>query len=317
VAAVPERSGSGAREGREDLVRKIGFVGLGVMGKPMARNLLAAGYELAVANRSQAAVEELAREGARAAETPAAAGVGADVIITMLPDTPDVRTVACDESGFLALAPAGSLWIDMSTIDPGVAEELGRHAADRGVRFLDAPVSGGEAGAKGGTLSIMVGGDRDAFDDAMAIFETLGRTVEHVGPAGSGQSVKAANQLLVGGVIGAVSEALALVEASGVDVPAAIRVLNGGLAGNRVLQLKNESMMARDFTPGFRAELHSKDMRIALSAAAQHGVSVPLTALVAQHMAALEYTGRGGLDHTALLALVEERSRASTDRTTW
>jgi 2-hydroxy-3-oxopropionate reductase len=286
----------------------IGFIGLGVMGRPMAEHLVRAGREVTVHNRSQGPVRALVEAGAKAAASAAEAAEGADVVITMVPDSPDVEAVVLGEQGVLETAGQGLLLIDMSTIRPDTARTVGEAAAARGVRFLDAPVSGGQAGAEEATLSIMVGGAAEDFEAARPVLESLGRTIVHVGPVGSGQTVKAANQLIVAGVIELVSEAIVLLEAHQVDMGPAVEVLAGGLAGNQILERKAAGMLARRFDPGFRIDLHHKDMQIIQAAARDAGVAVPVTALVAQMLVSLRSLGRGGLDHSAILTLIEDLS---------
>ena len=286
----------------------IGFIGLGVMGRPMAEHLVRAGHEVTVHNRSQGPVRALVEAGAKAAASAAEAAEGADVVITMVPDSPDVEAVVLGEQGVLETAGEGLLLIDMSTIRPDTARTVAEAAAARGVRFLDAPVSGGQVGAEEATLSIMVGGSAEDFEAARPVLESLGRTIVHVGPVGSGQTVKAANQLIVAGVIELVSEAIVLLEAHQVDMQPAIEVLAGGLAGNQILERKAAGMLARRFDPGFRIDLHHKDMQIIQAAARDAGVAVPVTALVAQMLVSLRSLGRGGLDHSAILTLIEDLS---------
>jgi 2-hydroxy-3-oxopropionate reductase len=283
----------------------VGFIGLGVMGKPMARNLLAAGYPLVVSNRSPAPVAELVNEGARAAATPREAAEQCDVIVTMLPDSPDVAEVLEGPEGVFAAARAGQLAIDMSTISPVVARELAEAAAGHGIALLDAPVSGGDVGARDATLSIMVGGDADAFARAEPLLGTLGKTVVHVGDSGAGQVVKACNQVLVALTIEAVSEALVLGSSAGVDPAVIIEVLSGGLAANKVMEVRREHFLTHEFTPGFRVDLHHKDLGIALQTARAGGVSLPVTAVVDQMLDSLRSNGHGDEDHTALLTVIE------------
>ena len=230
----------------------IGFIGLGVMGRPMAEHLVRAGHEVTVHNRSPDPVRALVEAGAKAGASAAEVAEGADVVITMVPDSPDVEAVVLGEQGVLEAAREGLLLIDMSTIRPDTARKVAEAAAARGVRFLDAPVSGGQVGAEEATLSIMVGGSAEDFEAARPVLESLGRTIMHVGPVGSGQTVKAANQLIVAGVIELVSEAIVLLEAHQVDMEPAIEVLAGGLAGNQILERKAAGMLARRFDPGFR-----------------------------------------------------------------
>jgi 2-hydroxy-3-oxopropionate reductase len=286
-------------------VKTVGFIGLGIMGQPMAANLLAAGFDVTVHSRRRESADELVSRGARRADSISGATAGREAVITMLPDSPDVESVALGEDGILAAAQAGTLFIDMSTIRPEVARAVAAQAATRGVRALDAPVSGGEKGAIDGTLSIMVGGSPQDFADAGPLFGALGKTVVHVGPSGSGQTVKAANQLMVGGIIELVAEALLLVERSGVDVGPALTVLAGGLAGSKVLDAKGATMSRRQFAPGFRIDLHHKDMGIALEAGRALGLPLPLTGTVAQLFIAARAQGLGALDHSALLAALE------------
>ncbi len=287
---------------------KVAFIGLGVMGAPMARNLLKAGHEVTGFDVVNKGLDALVEAGGNKAGTIKAALEGAEVAITMLPDSPQVEEVAFAEEGLLASAKAGLLYIDNSSIAPPVARRVSAAARARGLRPLDAPVSGGEAGAIEGSLSIMVGGKAEDFEAARALLEAMGSTVAHVGGDGAGQTVKVANQLVVAGVIEAVAEATVLLQASDVDVPAALDVLAGGLAGNRILDRKRVSMLAGDFTPGFRVDLHHKDLGNLLATAREVGVSLPLGGLVAELMAALRARGGGSLDHSALLLLVQAMS---------
>jgi 2-hydroxy-3-oxopropionate reductase len=284
----------------------IGFIGLGIMGKPMARNLIKAGYSLVVHNRSRAAVEELIKDGAQAAGNPKEVAERSDVIITVLPDSPDVELVYTSDQGVFARAKPGMLLIDMSTISPIVARKLAASAQDRGCDMLDAPVSGGEAGAIGATLSIMIGGVSSAVERAMPIFESLGKNLVHVGDAGAGQVTKAANQIVVGTTIAIVSEALVLAAKAGVD-PAKVRqALLGGFAQSKILEAHGQKMLDRNFKPGFRIRLHEKDMKIALAAGFEYGVPLMVTSQVAQMMSAMDSMGHGDLDHSGLVKLVEE-----------
>jgi 2-hydroxy-3-oxopropionate reductase len=286
----------------------IGFIGLGIMGGPMAANLVAAGYDVLGYNRSRGKVDALVEKGGRAAGSVGEAVGGADIVVTMLPDSPDVEEVVLGESGVLANAAKGTLLIDFSTIRPDVSRRVATEAAEKGVGALDAPVSGGEAGAVEGSLSIMVGGAEEHFATAQPVLDVVGATVVHVGPAGAGQTVKAANQLIVAGTIELVAESLVFLEAHGVDTDAAVRVLAGGLAGNRILDRKAAGMIKREFQPGFRVELHHKDLGIVTAAAREAGVTIPLGSAVAQLVGALNAQGHGGLDHSALLKLVEQLS---------
>lgn len=290
----------------------VGFIGLGIMGRHMAANLVKAGHEVVGYNRSRPAVDQLVSQGGLAASSVAEACQAADFVITMLPDSPDVEEVALGQVGILANARAGCVYIDMSTIRPATARQLAAVGGEAGIAVLDAPVSGGDQAAAEGSLSIMVGGSVADFERAAPILQALGSTVVHVGPAGSGQTVKAANQLVVAGIIELVAEAFVFLEAHSVDTEAATRVLAGGLAGNQVLNRKGAAMLARQFRPGFRVDLHHKDLGIVLETARQAGVAIPLGAHVAQLMASLRAQGDGGLDHTALLRLVERLSGRSS-----
>lgn len=285
----------------------IGFIGLGLMGRPMAGRLVQAGYPVSVFNRSRAAMDALAREGATIAGSPADAGRHARVVITMLPDAPDVEGVLDGEAGVLAAAAPGTLIVDMSTIAPGAAKRLHERAAARGLRMLDAPVSGGDTGAKAGTLSIMVGGEAADFDAAGPIFEVLGKTITHCGPAGAGQLVKACNQLVAALVLEAISEAILFAERSGVDPEVMMRVLQGGLAHTRLMDAKAPRMAKREFTPpGFRATLHLKDLRIVEEEARQMGLALPQATRIRELFQGLVDQGDGGLDNSAVMLIVEK-----------
>jgi len=292
----------------------VGFIGLGIMGKPMARNLIKAGYSLVVHNRSRPSVEELGKEGAQIAGSPAEVASRTEVVITMLPDSPDVEQVVAGNQGVFAGAKPGTLLTDMSTISPVVARRLAAEAGRRGLEMLDAPVSGGEAGAIGGTLSIMIGGKASAVERAMPLFQVLGKNVVHMGDAGAGQVTKAANQIVVGLTIAAVSEALVLATKAGVD-PAKVRqVLLGGFAQSRILEAHGQKMLERNFKPGFRVRLHEKDLSIALATGKKYGVTLMLTAVVDQMMNAMTGMGRGHLDHSGLVTFVEELAKTDLGR---
>jgi 2-hydroxy-3-oxopropionate reductase len=286
----------------------MGFIGLGIMGGPMAANLVKAGHAVVGYNRRPEPIERLVAAGGWGASGVAEAVAGADVVITMLPDSPDVQTVALGEDGVFANAKPGLLYIDGSTIRPAVSADLAAEGAKRGIRVVDAPVSGGEQGAVDASLSIMVGGSPEDFAAARPVLEAVGKTVVHVGPPGAGQTVKAANQLIVAGTIQLVSEAIVFLEAHGVDMESAIKVLAGGLAGNAILDRKAAGMLARRFDPGFRIDLHHKDLGIVQAAAREAGVVIPVGALVSQLVASLRAQGHGSLDHSALLLLVEQLS---------
>jgi 2-hydroxy-3-oxopropionate reductase len=290
-------------------VEKVGFVGLGIMGAAMAGNLLEAEHELVVHNRTRTKAEQLISYGARVADSPRELAEVRDIIITMLPGPPEVEEVVSGEGGLLEGAAEGSLIVDMSTSSPLLARQLAQTARERGVRMLDGPVSGGDVGARDGTLSIMVGGEDDDFERARPLFEVMGETVVHVGGAGAGQMVKACNQIVVALVIEAVAEALVLGSKAGVAPDRVVEVLSGGLAANKVLDVKGEKFLSRDFTPGGKVEYHRKDLGIALAAGREYGVTLPVTALVEQMFGVLAAKGRGGWAHSALFNVIEEGSR--------
>ena len=287
-------------------MEKIGFIGLGIMGKPMAGNLIRAGYSLVVHNRSRAVVEELTAQGASPAETPEEVARRSDVVITMLPDSPDVEQVVLGADGVAAGAESGMLYIDMSTIAPGTAREIYKVLKNKGVESLDAPVSGGEVGAQEGTLSIMVGGAEVAFQRARPIFDVIGKNIVRIGETGAGQVTKACNQIVVALTIQAVSESLILARKSGVD-PAKVReALLGGFAGSRILELHGQRIIDRTFQPGFRVRLHRKDLAIALQTGREVSLPLMLTAQVAELMNAMIARGDGDLDHSGLAHLLEQ-----------
>jgi 2-hydroxy-3-oxopropionate reductase len=294
-------------------VTTIAFIGLGIMGGPMAGHLVAAGFDVVGVNRSPEKVARLVENGGRGATSIAEAVHDADIVAVMVPDSPDVQQVLAGEDGVFDHARPGTLVIDFSSIRPDVTAELAGQARERGLRMLDAPVSGGEAGAVAASLSIMVGGETADFAAAKPVFEVVGKTIVHVGPSGSGQTVKAANQLIVAGNIELLAEAVVFLEAYGVDLQAALTVLGGGLAGSKVLDQKGSAMLSRTFHPGFRVELHHKDLGILTAAAREAGVVIPVGAVVAQLMASLRANGDGGLDHAALLRGVLRLSGRDTD----
>ena len=283
----------------------VGFIGLGIMGSPMAVHLQEAGHQVSGYNKRRDTSGPLVDAGGRKAASIADAVKDADVVAVMVPDSPDVEEVLDGEGGVFDSAAPGTLVIDFSSIRPDVSASLAEVANERGFRLLDAPVSGGEAGAKNAALSIMVGGAAQDFAAAKPIFDAVGRTVVHVGPSGAGQTVKAANQLIVGVNIEVLAEAVVFLEAYGVDIEAALDVLGGGLAGSKVLEQKRENMLRRSFAPGFRIDLHHKDMGIVTSAAREAGVILPVGAIAAQLMASARACGDGDLDHSVLLRGVE------------
>ncbi|WP_406693262.1 2-hydroxy-3-oxopropionate reductase [Saccharopolyspora sp. ID03-671] len=298
--------------GRTKAMSSIAFIGLGVMGSPMAVHLANAGHDVTGYNITPNKYGPLKEAGGSSADSIAEAVSGAEIVCVMVPDSPDVRDVLTGEDGVFAHAKPNALIIDFSSIRPDVTIELAEEASEKGYRLLDAPVSGGEAGAKNAALSIMVGGSAEDFAAAAEVFDHVGKTVVHVGPSGAGQTVKAANQLIVAANIQALSEAVVFVESYGVDVEAALEVLGGGLAGSAVLNQKRSNMLNRSFDPGFRIDLHHKDLGIVTAAARESGVVVPVGSLLAQLMAAARAQGDGGLDHSALLRGVERLSGRST-----
>jgi len=292
------------------MAEKIGFVGLGIMGRPMARNLMEDGYELVLYNRTEEKAEELAQEGtAEVAGSPREVAENSDIIITMLPDSPQVEEVLAGEGGVLEGLGEGSLIVDMSTISPVVTKELAAKAGERGASMLDAPVSGGDVGAINGELSIMVGGSEEDFERAKPLFDVMGKVATLVGPVGSGQVVKACNQIVVALNIEAVSEALVLGSKAGVAPEKVVEALSRGLAGSAVMEAKKEKFFGHDFEPGFKIELHHKDLGIALAAGREYGVTLPVTAIVDQMLEASKARGRGDRDHSALLTLLEEAAQ--------
>ena len=288
------------------MAEKVGFIGLGIMGGPMAKNLLQEGHELVLYSRTREKAEELAGDGAEVAGSPKEVAEQSDIIITMLPDSPQVEEVLAGEGGVFEGVREGALVVDMSTISPVVTRELAQRAQEREASMLDAPVSGGDVGARQGTLSIMAGGSEEDFGRAKALFEVMGKTITHVGPVGAGQTAKACNQIIVALNIEAVSEALVLGSKAGVDPAKILDALSGGLAGSAVMEAKREKMLGHDFDPGFRVELHHKDLGIALAAGREYGVPLPVTAILDQMLDSLKAKGRGDRDHSAILTLIED-----------
>jgi 2-hydroxy-3-oxopropionate reductase len=285
----------------------VGFIGLGIMGRPMAQNLAKAGFRLVIHNRSRGAVDELVAESDafEAADSPRTVAERADIVITMLPDTPDVEMVVAGEDGIASAARSQLLVIDMSTIAPAASIRLGEQLAARGASLLDAPVSGGERGAIDGTLSIMAGGSTNDFERAQPVFAALGTTIVHVGGPGAGQTVKMCNQIAVAINLAGVSEALVLGAKAGVDPAKIVEVLRGGLAGSRVMELKAGAMIDHAFAPGFRVELHRKDLRIARASASEQHVALPVAAVVTELFESLAATGHDLDDHSSLVTATE------------
>jgi 2-hydroxy-3-oxopropionate reductase len=290
------------------MAERIGFIGIGIMGKPMCRNLVKAGYELVIHNRSQANVDELVAESDKItrASTPREVADQVDLVITMLPDSPEVKQVVFGENGILEAMGPGKLLVDMSTIAPAAAIEVNAALQERGSSALDAPVSGGEMGATTGTLSIMVGGSAADFDHAHAVFEAVGKTIVHVGDSGAGQMVKACNQIVVAINYAAVSEALVLGSKAGVDPLKIVEVLNGGLAASRVMEMRGATMAAHQFEPGFRINLHRKDLGIIADTGKAYNVPLPVTSVVSQLFESVASAGNGDLDHSAVITAIED-----------
>ena len=288
------------------MAQTLGFIGLGIMGRPMAKNLLKAGYPLVVHSRSKAPVDDLTTAGARSAPSPKAVTEQVDVLITMLPNSPDVELVALGSQGILEGARSGLIYVDMSTISPLVSQRIDKALAARGVRMLDAPVSGGERGAVEGTLSIMVGGDKPTFDLVLPILQAMGKTITHLGPLGAGGFTKLANQIIVAVNLTALGEALTLARKAGLNRELTLKALGGGLAGSRCLEQKTPNYLSNTYNPGFRVDLHFKDLGLIMESGRALGVPLPTTALVQELFAALRARGRGGLDHSAVITLLED-----------
>ena len=288
------------------MLKRIGFIGLGIMGRPMALNLVNSGFALTVHNRSQRGVDDLTGAGATEAASSRQVAETSDIIITMLPDSPDVELVALGENGILEGTREGQLLIDMSTINPLVSQKIGSELAKRGAAMLDAPVSGGEEGAIDGILSIMVGGEATDVRTAQPLFEVMGRTITHMGGLGCGGFTKLANQMIVAINLSAIGEALVLGARSGVDPGKMIQALSGGMASSRCLEMKGNKILAGDFTPGFKIDLHAKDLRLVHEAADALGVPIPTTALVEQYFSALRTRGKGSEDHSAVIRFFEQ-----------
>jgi 2-hydroxy-3-oxopropionate reductase len=277
----------------------------------MASNLLKAGFRVTVFNRSRPAMDALAAEGATLAASPAEVGRASDVVITMVPDAPDVEAVLLGADGVCAGAKPGTLLIDMSTIAPSAVRKIHETVTARGFHMLDAPVSGGDVGAKAGTLSIMVGGSEADFERARPVFEAMGKTLTLCGPAGAGQLVKACNQIVGALVLNAISEALVFAKAAGVDPEIMIRVLQGGVAATRAMEVRGARMAKGDFAPGFKAAHHLKDLNIVIAEAQARGITLPTTTRVAEMLATLVDEGKGTLDNSSMLTMVERVSGAA------
>lgn len=287
-------------------MKKIGFIGLGTMGKPMARNLMKAGYELTVHNRSRESVDELAAEGARTAKSPAELASASDVVITMLPDSPDVELVVLGENGILSGVKPGMVIVDMSTISPQVAQKIAEKASEVGVEFLDAPVSGGETGAINATLSIMVGGNETAYKQVLPVLQALGKTINYMGLSGSGQTTKLCNQVICVLNILAVSEAMTLGKKAGLDMDKLLQVVSSGAAASWMLSNLGPKMIERDWRPGFKVDLQQKDLRLVEEFAQSLYTPLPGATLVRQLFRAVQAEGRGSDGTQALVTAIEK-----------
>lgn len=284
---------------------RMGYIGLGLMGKPMARNLLKAGFQLTIHNRSQAAVDELAAEGAVPADSPQEVAAMSDIVFTNLPDSPDVEAVAIGERGVLGGGRPGLIFVDNSTIKPATAIRIAERLAQGGMLALDAPVSGGDVGAIAGTLSIMVGGAEEAYQKTLPALQVLGKTITHVGAAGAGQVAKACNQIMVAAQMVGMAELLLLAQKSGVDPQRVLAAIRGGAAQCWTLDVKAPRLLAGDRQPGFKAHMQHKDLGIVLDTARSCGMPLPATALHAQLFEALLQIGSGKLDNSAVIAVFE------------
>jgi 2-hydroxy-3-oxopropionate reductase len=293
------------------MAQTIGFIGLGIMGRPMARNLLKAGYPLVVHSRSKGPVDAIVGAGAKAAGSPREVAGQCDVLITMLPNSPDVEQVALGKDGIIEGAKKGLVFADMSTISPIVTQKIGKALESKGVRMLDAPVSGGEKGAIDGALSIMVGGDKDVFDAVLPIFQAMGKTITLLGPLGFGGFTKLANQIIVAVNLTALAEALTLGKKAGLDRELLLTALGGGLAGSKCLEQKKANYISNTYNPGFKVDLHFKDLGLIMESARALGVPLPATAVVQELFNALRVKGRGGLDHSGVITLLEDLAGAS------
>ncbi len=287
-------------------MQKIGYIGLGLMGKSMARNILKSGFPLVVHNRSRAAVNELVKEGAQPASSPCEVAAQVDVVFTNLPNSSDVEQVVLGEHGIIEGAHAGLIFVDNSTIKPATSRKIAAVLDKKGIMSLDAPVSGGNIGAKEGTLSIMVGGPTDALEKVMPILKAIGKTITHIGDAGTGQIAKAANQLMVAAQMVALGELLILVQKSGAYPQKVVQAIRGGAAQCWTLDVKPPRLFSGNRQPGFKASLQAKDLNIVMETAREHGVPLPMTAMNAQLFNAMVSMGLGNLDNSAIISVIEE-----------
>ena len=288
------------------MAQVIGFIGLGIMGRPMARNLLKASHSLIVHSRSRGPVDELVAAGAKAGTSPKDVASQSDVLVTMLPNSPDVELVALGKDGIVEGARPGLIYVDMSTISPLVSQKVAQALEAKGVRMLDAPVSGGEKGAIDGALSIMVGGDQAVFDSVLPILQAMGKTITRLGPLGFGGFTKLANQIIVAVNLTALGEALTLAKKAGLDRELTLKALAGGLAGSKCLEQKTANYIAGSYKPGFKVDLHFKDLGLIMESARALGVPLPATAVVQELFSALRVKGRGEMDHSAVITLLED-----------
>jgi len=295
-------------------MKKIGFIGLGIMGKPMSKNLIKAGYQLIVSDFNKGAVDELVQLGAEVETTPKAIAQKADIVITMLPNSPNVKAVAFGENGLIEGARDGLIYIDMSSIAPAASQEVCKALAEKGVEMLDAPVSGGEPKAIDGTISVMVGGKKEVFEEVKDVLAAMAGSVVHVGEIGAGNVTKLANQIIVALNIAAVSEAFVLAQKAGVNPEAVYEAIRGGLAGSTVLDAKAPMMLDRNFNPGFRINLHIKDLLNAIETSHEFGAPAPLTAAVLEMMYALKVDGHEFEDHSSLLKYYEKLANVEVTR---
>jgi len=287
-------------------MQKIGYIGLGLMGKSMARNILKSGFPLVVHNRSRAAVDELVKEGAKSASSPCEVAAQVNVVFTNLPDSSDVEKVALGENGIIEGAHAGLIYVDNSTIKPATARKIAAALDKKGVMSLDAPVSGGDIGAKEGILSIMVGGPTDALEKVMPILKVIGKTITHIGDAGTGQIAKAANQVMVAAQMVALGELLILVQKSGADPQKVVQAIRGGAAQCWTLDVKPARLFCGNRQPGFKARLQAKDLNIVMETAREYGVPLPMTAVNTQLFNAMVSMGLGNLDNSAIISVIED-----------
>ena len=294
--------------------KKIGFIGLGIMGKPMSKNLLKAGYQLTVCDVNDSAVDEVVALGATSAATPREVAAQVEIIITMLPNSPQVKAVALGQNGIIEGARPGTIVVDMSSIAPQAAQEVAAALAAKGVRMIDAPVSGGEPKAVDASLSIMVGGEPAVFDECLPILKCMGASAVRVGDIGAGNVTKLANQVIVALNIAALSEAMTLATKAGVDPELVFNAIKGGLAGSTVMNAKTPLMLDRKFAPGFRINLHIKDLNNALETAHDVGVPLPLTAGVMEILQSLKIDGAGGDDHSAIVKYYEKLAKVEVRR---